>query len=88
LAAPSSLDGGDAGDSGKPRLDGDASSSSDAGFAIAKLQSRLRDLQRELSFLEGSHLPDSIKAVQTHSLTSNINRTMQDISALLQQSQG
>jgi hypothetical protein len=86
LTAPLPPSGNRSGDADKGPLN-NAGSSSEAGFAIARLQNRLRNLQQELSLIEGGSLPDTIKAVQTHNLTSHINRTMQDISSLLQQSQ-
>ena len=64
-----------------------ASSSADAAFTVARLQNRLRDLQQELSALEGGDMPDPARAAQAHSLTSQINRARQDISGLLHRTQ-
>ena len=64
-----------------------SSTSSDAAFAVARLQNRLRDLQRELSALESGDTSDPVKATRVHALTSQINRARQDISGLLHRTQ-
>ena len=61
-----------------------AASETDAAFSVARLQSRLRDLQQELSVLEGGASPDQIKTEQIHALNSRINQAMQELSGQVQ----
>ena len=77
--------GGDDSDGPAQTLRGNRPSSSvNAAFSIARLQNRLRELQLELSTLEGGDMSDQGMAVQVHSLTNRITQTMQDISGLRQ----
>lgn len=49
---------------------------------IARLQSRIRELQQELSSLENGDLPEQVKTAQAHSLNTHIHQAMQDINGL------
>ncbi len=88
LLAPLPPGGEGSDDSDKIQKGGDASSGSDPNFTVARLQSRLRELQQELSSLEGGELPDQVKASHINSLNSRINQAMQDLNGLVQRNRG
>jgi hypothetical protein len=88
LLAPLPPGGDDPDDYNKALNGNNPDSSSEAAFAIARLQNRLRELQRELSTLDGVDASDDLRSSRVYSLTSRINQTTQDINGLLHRTRG
>jgi hypothetical protein len=83
LFAPLPPSGGNSDDSHKNQGLAASATSSEVANTVARLQNRLRDLQQELSLLEGGQVPEQFKAVQALRLTGRINQAMQDINGVL-----